>query len=143
MDKWFLSDERGEQISGKLALLFLGLTQAGLLVAIVFQRYAHNLPTAYYNDLAIVLAYSVIGFWGFNLFLGGLLPVLSARSLASAYLLLVLSIGIPHILIRGVPVGISWVRWLLVTFGAPAVLVGGYGLVALLGKRRLDRLINS
>jgi hypothetical protein len=140
MDKWFLTDERGEQVSGKLAFIFLGLTQAGLLIAIVVQRYVQSLPPSYYNDLAIILGYSVLGFWGMCLFFGGLLPQLNVRLLLTVYLFLVLSIGIPHLLIRGVPTTGGWSRWILVVFGAPAVLVGGYSLVALFGKKRLDRL---
>lgn len=143
MDTWFLSDERGEQVSGKLAGVFLWVTQASLLVAIMVQRYALNLKPAYYNDLAIVLALSVLGFWGVSLFLGAVLPSLNAKSLLTVYLFLALSIGAPHIIIRGLPEGGSWGRWILVTFGAPAVLVGGYGLVALLGKMRLDRLLDG
>ncbi|MGD8865869.1 MAG: hypothetical protein PVI81_09770 [Anaerolineales bacterium] len=140
MSKWLQMDERGEQISGRLAFIFLGLTQAGLLIAIVIQRYLQGLMPPYYNDLAIILAYSVLGYWGASLLFGGVLPRLTVRSLISAYIFLSLSIGIPHLLIRGVPQATGWVRWLLVVFGAPAVLIGGYGLVALFGKRRLDRL---
>jgi hypothetical protein len=140
MSKWVQIDERSEQVSGRLAFIFLGLTQAGLLCAIVVQRYAQGLPPSYYNDLAIILAYSVLGFWGMSLFFGGVLPRLTARSLLAAYLFLALSIGIPHLIIRGLPGAEGWIRWTLVVFGAPAVLVGGYGLIAYLGKRRLDHL---
>jgi hypothetical protein len=140
MIDWLQMDERAEHVSGRLAFIFLGLTQAGLLIAIVIQRYAQSLAPSYYNDLAIILACSVLGFWGMNLFFGGALPQLSARSLLSVYLFLAFSIGIPHLLIRGIPVTGGWTRWILIVFGAPAVLVGGYALVALLGKKRLDRL---
>jgi FtsH-binding integral membrane protein len=141
MTRWLQMDERTEQVSGRLAFVFLGLTQAGLLVGIVVQRYAQGLSPSYYNDLAAILAYSVLGFWGMSLFLGGVLPQLNAKVLITAYLFLSLSIGIPHLLIRGLPMAGVGVRWLLVVFGAPAVLVGGYSLVAYLGKKRLDRLI--
>lgn len=143
MPKWIHVDERAELVAGKLAFIFLGLTQAGLFGAIFYQRYIQGLPTAYYNDLAIIFGASVLGYWFFSLYLGGLLPMLSLRSILAAYLYLVLATGLPHTIIRGLPQGREWVDRLLIIFGAPAVLVGGYAIVAALGKRRLDRMMNS
>ena len=143
MPKWIEMDERTEAVSGKLAFIFLGLTQAGLLGAIFYQRYIQDLPSAYYNDLAIVMGFSILGYWLVTLYLGGVLPQLSFRSILTAYLFFVLSIGIPHTLIRGLPQGSEWGDRLLVILGAPAVLIGGYALVAALGKRRLARMTDS
>jgi hypothetical protein len=143
MHKWIRIDERTELVSGKLSFIFLGLTQAGLLGAIFYQRYIQGLPPSYYNDLAILFAASVLGYWLFSFYLGGALPLLSFRSILVVYLYLVLAIGLPHTLIRGLPQGREWIDRLLIILGAPAVLVGGYALVAALGKRRLERMTNG
>jgi hypothetical protein len=140
MLKWIQIDERAEHVSGKLSFIFLGLTQAGLLAAIFYQRYIQGLPPAYYNDLAIIFGASVLVYWLFSLYLGGVLPMLSRRTILAAYLYLVLSIGLPYTLIRGLPQGQEWVDRLLIILGAPAILIGGYAIVAALGKRRLDRM---
>jgi hypothetical protein len=143
MRNWMQVDERAESIAGRLAFIFLGLTQAALLIAIFYQRYIQELPPAYYNDLAVILAGSILGFWLLSFYLGGALPVLSLRSIVAAYVILVAATGLPHTIIRGLPEGRLLADRLLIIFGAPAVLVGGYALVAALGQRRLDRMTGS
>jgi len=143
MPKWIEMDERTEAVSGKLAFIFLGLTQAGLLGAIFYQRYIQNLPSDYYNDLAVIMGFSILGYWFSSLYLGGVLPQLSFRSILTAYSIFVLSIGLPHTLIRGLPQGSEWGDRLLIILGVPAVLIGGYALVAALGKRRLARITDT
>ena len=143
MHKWIQIDERTEVVTGKLSFIFLGLTQAGLVGAILYQRYIQELPPSYYNDLAVIFAASVLGFWLFSFYLGGVLPKLSWRSILLAYFLFVLALGLPYTLLRGFPQGREWIDRLLVILGAPAVLVGGYALVAVLGEHRLDRLSGS
>ena len=143
MGKWIRIDERTEFISGRLSFIFLGLTQAGMLIAIVIQRYSFQRPPAYYNDVAIILGISIIGYWMTSFYLGGVLPELSTKAIIGSYVIYVLSIAIPYTLIRGFPNQGEWVRWILVIFGGPAVLTGGYSVVAALGKRRLDRLTTN
>ena len=143
MGKWIKLDERSEFISGKLSFIFLGLTQAGMLIAVFLQRYLFQRPPAYYNDIAIILGISIIGYWLTSLFLAGVLPELSAKSIIGSYIIYVLSIAVPYTLIRGFPDQDEWIRWMLVIFGGPAVLIGGYGVVAALGKRRLNRLASA
>jgi hypothetical protein len=62
MDKILQFDEHTEAVSGKVAFAFLAITQLGLYLAIVVQRYLFDLPVEYYNDAAILLAISVVGF---------------------------------------------------------------------------------
>ena len=140
MNKWIKFDERTDFISGKLAFIFLGLTQAGLLISIYVQRYVYGRPPNYYNDTAIVFGISVIGFWITNLYLGGAIPSLTVKSLIWSYIVMVLLIAVPYTIIRGLPRGSEWLRWVLVILVAPAVLISGYAAVAALGKKRLDHL---
>lgn len=140
MAAWMQTDERSENITGRLALVFLGLTQAGLLFLIIYQRYVQGRPPIYYNDLALIFAISTVGYWLLNFFLGGVLLELSARTILAAYLGLVVMIALPHILIRGLPDREILATWIGVSFGGPAILVAGHALAAYLGKKRLDRL---
>ena len=140
MGKWIKIDERSELISGNISFIFLGFTQAGLLIAIFAQRYILQRPPAYYNDLAIVLGLSLVGYWMTSFYLGGVLPVLSIRSIIGAYIIFVLMIAVPYSLIRGLPEVNEWIRWALVIFGGPAVLIGGYSIAAYYGNKRLERL---
>jgi hypothetical protein len=143
MSKWFQIDERVQQVSGTVSMIFLGLTQGGLLIAIFYQRYILSRPDIFYNDLAIILGSSTIGYWITNLFLGGILPKVSFRCLVGAYLGFSLTIFLPYIIIRGLPGQGSWGTLLLVSFGAPAVLFSGYVIAAVLGNRRLNRMVDS
>lgn len=140
MSKWIQFDERTSNVTGTVASIFLFLVQLLLPMMILYQRYIQDRPAAYYNDLAILLGISTAGFWLVNLYLGGMLPVLSLRNSVLFYLVLVAAIAIPYTLIRGLPNGSSWITWILIILGGPGVLVGGYSLAACLGKRRLDRI---
>lgn len=139
MKPWIKSDERTEEINGRIALIFLVLTQVGLLISILLQRYLWSRPPAYYNLTAVILGASIAGFWIANLVLGGLLPELSARKLLMTYGFLVLGIALPYALIRGFPQGGEWLRWGLVMLGGPAVFMAGCALAAALGRKRLER----
>jgi hypothetical protein len=143
MGKWIKIDERSEFISGKVSFVFLGITQAGILIAIILQRYIFQRPPAYYNDLAIIFGISLIGYWLTSFYLGGVLPKLSIKTILISYIIYVLSIAVPYTLIRGFPDQDEWIRWFLVIFGGPAVLIGGYTIAAALGKKRLDRLTSE
>ena len=140
MRHWIQSDERSEQVSGKLSLVFLGLTQMAMLLLIVYQRYLEHLPPRYYNDLAIIFAVSTFGYWLLSFYLGGLLPVLSWKTLLGSYLGMALLIGFPYTLIRGFPGREILPTWAGVIFGGPGLLIGGYALASYFGQKRLDRM---
>jgi hypothetical protein len=143
MNEWFQIDERAEQVGDRLAFIFLGLTHIALYIAMMFQRYVQGLETAYYNDVTIILIVSLLGYWGARFYLGGILPALSTRQVLLIYLFLVASIAIPHTLVHGWPKAGEWLGRLMPMLGGPALLVGGYALLAYLGKKRLEGLISS
>lgn len=143
MAKMIQSDERSEWVAGKLSSIFLGLTQMALLLLIAYQRYIENLPPSYYNDLAIILGASVIGYWLLSFYLGGVLPKLSWQTLLGSYLGLALLIALPYTVIRGFPGKEMLITWAAVIFGGPGALIGAYALAAYLGQKRLDRISES
>jgi hypothetical protein len=143
MSRWFHTDERTEAMSGRLAVIFLGLTQIAMYLAIMIQRYVLERPPNSYNDLTIILAISTLGYWGLSLYLGSILPALSLRSALIAYAFLVLAIAIPHTIVHGWPSAPDWVMRTLVYLGLPVILVAGYGLLAYLGKKRSEKLLES
>jgi hypothetical protein len=143
MSNWIKIDERSEFISGRVSFIFLGLTQAIMLIAIILQRYVYQRSPAHYNDLAIILGISLIGYWMTSFYLGGVIPELSTMSIIGSYIIYVLSIAVPYTLIRGFPSKDEWIRWVLVIFVGPAVLIGCYAITAALGKKRLDRLTSE
>jgi len=143
MNRWISFDERTDKITGKIAFIFLGITQAGLVLAIIYQRYILELAPAYYNDLALILGMSVIGFWLTNFLLGGYLPILSPKNYFITYIIIVLLIAIPHMLIRGFPAESEWGIFLLVVLGAPAVILIFYSAAAFLGKRRIEKILEK
>lgn len=143
MDRFLQFDEQTEAVSGKVAFVFLAVTQFGLLLAILVQRYLLGLPTGYYNDVALLMVVSVLGFYTVNLYMGGLLPALSVRGIVFAYVATFSVIAIPHLLLRGWPDAIEWPARLLGYFGLPTLFVSIYTLAAALGKKRIQRLLTS
>ena len=143
MRKWFQADERTEAVSGRLAVIVLGLTQIGLYLAIMIQRYMLDRPPEFYNDLAILLGISFLAFWLPCLLLGGILPALSERAAILVYTVLVLAIAVPHTIVRGWPSEWDWVKRVLIYLGLPAGMVGIYGLFAYLGKKRMEKIISA
>ena len=66
----FLWDERTDRLSGKIATVFLGLTQVGLLAIILYRRYYLGQAEDAYSDVRVVLAFSVFGYIAARLYFG-------------------------------------------------------------------------
>jgi hypothetical protein len=143
MKNWFQVDERSERIGDRLGLIFLGITQVGLYLAIIYQRYIRGLDPTYYNDLAILLGISAVGYWGMRFYLGGVLPILSLLQVVWIYLIFVFVIALPYLIVHGLPNSNEWARLLVPMLGGPAVLVGGYALLAYFGKKRIDKSLSQ
>lgn len=143
MNKWIVGDERTERIGDRLGFIFLGLTQLGLYLVLVYQRYVQDLPAAYYNDVALILILSVLGYWGARFFFGGMLPMPSFRQVLAIYLALVVVITVPHTLVHGWPQPGEWLSRLGPILGGPAVLIGAYLLLAYLGNKQIEKRISQ
>ena len=143
MNNWFQIDERTEGINEKLSFLFLGLTQLALYLAIVYQRYIEGLPIRYYNDAAIILILTVVGYWGARFYFGGIYPNLSFKRVLLIYVISVAAIGVPHTIVHSWPQSGEWLSRALSIFGGPAVLVVCLAFLAYLGKKRTERLISK
>lgn len=139
MDSLWIGDERTERQGDRLAFIFLGLTQLGLLLAIVYQRYVLNLPPPFYNDAAIIMIVSMLGYWCIRIFYSGLFAKISLRQILAVYLTLVAVIAIPHTLVHGLPVSGQWTARLVPILGGPAALLVIFYILAYFGNKWIEK----
>lgn len=132
-------DERTEHINGLASFLCLMLTQLALVGVIIYKRYGLGLPTGEYDEVTWIAGLSMGGYWAIRLYLSGVLPVISFRKILVIYALLVAVIFIPTYLIHGWPAKENWYE-VLYPFIGVAVILGGYSLIAYLGKRRIEQI---
>ena len=136
-------DERARSNAGWAAAIWLGITQVLLALAIFFRLYVQGQPDAEIRDFQAVLGISIFGNIALQLFLGGVFPVPTKKGLLVAYLGLTALIVTVCLAIYGVPPLADWSNTWLPALLGPAILVGAYWLVAILGKRRIDRQIGA
>jgi hypothetical protein len=137
----FEADERMQIITGRIAVIFLTLTQTALLGIILFRRYVLGQGESYYTDIRIVLGISVFGYIAARLYYGAVLPVLSAKYLLAIYIGFVIFLFIVLSIWFGLPALDNWQNTILPVLLGPAILLSGYWLIARLGKNRMDREI--
>jgi hypothetical protein len=144
MPKPILSiDERTSAISGKIAFIFLVLTQTALLVDILYGRFIAGNPPEAARDIRLILFVSVFGYIAARLYYAVILPVPTMKLLVSIYIGLVLFLLIVLSLWLGLPKPDNWQNTVLPVLLGPAVLLGLYWLLAYLGNRRLDKQIDE
>jgi hypothetical protein len=134
----FIQDERMQALSGRLAAIFLGLTQVALLGAILYRRYALGQHEDAYMDIRVILMLSVFGYIAARLYLGALLPVFSVRTLLTIYLGFVAGLFIILSLWLGLPTLDNWHNTILPVVVGPAILVGLFWLFSWLGNKRVQ-----
>jgi len=132
----FQRDERTDRLSGYIASIFLGLTQVALLGLILYRRYVLGQPEEAYIDFRMVLMLSVFGYIAARLYFGALVPKFSVRTLLIIYVALVAFLFIVLSAWLGLPTLDNWHNTLLPVVLGPAIIVGGFWLFSLLGKRR-------
>jgi hypothetical protein len=139
MNNYFVSDERMQIISGKIAMIFLGLTQTALLGIILYRRFFLGQSEEIYSDISLVLALSVFGYIAARLYYGAVLPVLSIKTLVYIYVGLVTFLMITLSIAYGLPTTENWQNTILPVVLGPAILISFYWLIAHLGKKRMGK----
>lgn len=134
-----LWDERTEQVAGRSATIALGLTQVSLGVALMIRLYVHDQPDAEVRDLQLVLFGSILAYFALRSFLGGIMPVPTWRQALVAYAALTAVLFVVLSLWLGLPDLSEWTTNILPAVLGPAIIVGGYWVVAALGKRYVER----
>ena len=139
--KRFHVDERTIGLAGKVAAIWLPLTQLGLLAVVLYRAYVLEQPDSQLNDLRLLLGVSVFGHIGTSLFFGGYFPALKLRTLLVVYLALVVLLFVMLSIWLGLPDLDNWTDTILPVIVGPAILVGLYGGIAFLGQKRVEREI--
>ena len=141
MNNAFVADERMQILTGRIATIFLSLTQVALLGIILYRRYFLGQEEAYYSDVRLVLGFSVFGYIAARLYYGAVLPMLSFKQLVYIYVGFVVFLTVVLSIWLGLPTLDNWQNTILPVLLGPAILLGGYWLVAYLGKKRMEKEI--
>ncbi len=132
-------DERTRSSARFAAAIWLGVTQL-LLVGVIFYRlYVLGQPDEEIRDFQAVLAISLFGYLGLQLFLGGVMPLPTWKGAVLLYVLLSGTITAVCLAIYGWPQPDQWTTTWLPTLLGPALLIAAYLLVARLGRWRIER----
>ena len=134
-------DERSQQVAGQSAMIMLGLTQVALGVILMVRLYVFDQPDAELRDIQWVLLGSIVGYFALRSFLGGIMPVPTMKQAILAYLSMTVFLFVVLSLWLGLPDLSDWTNNVLPAILGPAIIVGGYWLIAALGKRRVEREI--
>lgn len=134
-------DERSQQVAGQSAMIMLGLTQTALGVILLIRLYVLDQPDSELRDIQWVLLGSIVGYFALRSFLGGIMPVPTAKQAVLAYVGMVVGLFIVLSIWLGWPDLSEWTTNVLPAIAGPAIIVGGYWLIAALGKRRVEREI--
>lgn len=134
-------DERQRNTTRYAAAIWLGVTQL-LLVGVIFYRlYVLGQPDEQIRDFQAVLAISLFGYVGLQLFLGGIMPIPTWKGAVVTYVILTGAITTGCLIIYGWPQLSEWTdTWLPALLG-PAILVVAYMAIARLGHWRIERQI--
>ena len=134
-------DERSQVVAGQSAMIMLGLTQVALGVVLMVRLYVFDQPDAELRDIQWVLLGSIVGYFALRSFLGGIMPVPTMKQALLAYLGMTIFLFVVLSLWLGLPDLSDWTNNVLPAILGPAIIVGGYWLIAALGKRRVEREI--
>jgi phosphoglycerol transferase MdoB-like AlkP superfamily enzyme len=134
-------DERTRSNTRYAAAIWLGITQLLLAGVLFYRLYVLGQADEQLRDFQAVLGISIFGHLALQLFLGGVMPIPTWRGALVSYLALSALIITGCLIIYGWPAPADWaITWLPALLG-PALMVGGYALVANLGQWRIERQI--
>lgn len=132
-------DERQRETTRYAAAIWLGVTQL-LLVGVIFYRlYVLGQPDEQIRDFQAVLAISLFGYIGLQLFLGGVMPIPTWKGAIVFYAVLAIAISAVCLAIYGWPEPRDWANTWLPALAGPAILVVAYLAIARLGHWRIER----
>ena len=134
-------DERSQVVAGQSAMVMLGLTQVALGAVLMIRLYVFDQPDAELRDIQWVLLGSIVGYFALRSFLGGIMPVPTMKQAVLAYLGMTVFLFVVLSLWLGLPDLSDWTNNVLPAILGPAIIVGGYWLIAALGKHRVEREI--
>jgi len=137
------NDERSSYVTGRCAVIFLGITQILLLLALLRRRYLLHQPSGDIWDIQVILLVSIFGYIGARLFLGGALPVLSLKAALAGYFILAAIITGGCLIFLGVPDPSEWANTWLPALLGPAIVISLYSFLAWLGRKRIDRMLED
>ena len=136
--KSFRVDERTSQVSGRVSLIVLALTQMALAASILYRAYVLDQPDAEYADIQIILLLSMGGNILASLYYGGHYPVLRVKTLVRLYIGSVVGLFIVLSIWLGLPDLDEWYNNVLPVVLGPAIVLGLYYWIAKLGEKRLE-----
>ena len=136
-------DERLRTSAGRVAAIWLGVTQVLLAGVIFYRLYVLGQPDSGIRDFQAVLAISIFGHIALSLYLGGLFPVPTWKGAVTAYLVLMAMVVGGCLIIYGVPPVSDWTSTWLPALAGSALFVGLYWLAAWLGRWQLERKIRE
>ncbi len=136
--KRILVDERTEHVNGLVSFFWLMITQLALVGVAFVKRYFLGQPPEAYAEITWIAFLSIGGYWAIRLYLSGILPVISIKSILLIYVIAVLFISVPTYFIHGWPVPERWFEVLYPAIGVAVVLLV-YWLIAYFGKKRLEK----
>jgi len=139
----FNIDERSRQTATRSAYFFLHITQLLLAGVIFYRLYILGQPDGELRDFQLVLGFSIFGYMGTQLYLGGILPVINLKGALIVYGILTGLVAGVSLIAYGIPPLSDWANTWLPALLGPAILVGLYALLAWLGKRRIERQIEE
>ena len=138
--KW---DERTQVVAGQSAMIALGLTQVALGIVLMVRLYVLDQPDAEVRDIQLVLLGSIVGYFALRSFLGGIMPVPTPKQALAAYVGMFVFLFVVLSTWLGLPSPDEWSTTILPTLVGPAVIVGGYWLIAALGQWRVERSLDD
>lgn len=137
------TDERTQNLSGQLAIIFLSLTQVALLLAILYRRYILHIPEEAYGDLQLILAVSVFGYIVARILVGAHVPVVRTRTLIICYVCFVTFMTVVLSIWHGPPTVDNWSSTILPVLLGPAIVILVYVGLARLARKRMRQYLED
>ena len=142
----FKLDERERNVFRNLITVFYFITLAVLIGMQLYRQFVLGQPSEQWNDIALLISFNVIFLLGGGLYLSGTINLKKTKTRYivigyAAFVLFGLLFTIfKYVVLLGQDVGLDQVwDYMLIILPITAVLVIGWGLLAYLGRRRMEK----